>query len=534
MKKEFFAAGLITVSLFYFAPAIFAADGFAEGVTGGQGGTTVTATTASAFESYVESSSTYIVEVSGIINLNSVGGGVNIRSNKTIKGISPGTTIIGQLGFTNYASNVIIERLNITTPSGDGISIKSNVSNVFITKCTFYDCADGCLDITKASDYVTVSWCKFYYINQTGHCNVNLVGASDDDTGDIGKLHVTFHHNWWGSLCNSRMPSVRYGRVHVYNNYYNCPGNDCCVRSRIQAECLVENNYFNGVDEPYYKDGGKIKASGNVLVNCTHQTEPGIDDVFTPPYTYPLDSAISVPSIVQIGAGADGCDIPPSPPGLGTILCDWWTGISGSLVSNLTSDPNFPDNPTGSDRLASLETPTNWMNSYGTHIRGYLHPPADGNYTFWIASNDNSELWLSTDGNPANASLIAEVPGWTNPHEWDKYPSDQQSLPIYLYADQKYYIEVLHKENTGDDNLAVAWEGPGIGQQVIYGAYLSPWWSGLYGDFTGNDIVDMNDLPEFVESWLQDGCIETAELDLNGDCIINFYEFSVLAQNWLE
>ncbi len=34
-------------------------------------------------------------------------------------------------------------------------------------------------------------------------------------------------------------------------------------------------------------------------------------------------------------------------------------------------------------------------------------------------------------------------------------------------AGQMYYIEALHKEGAGSDNLAVAWQGPGISQQVI-------------------------------------------------------------------
>jgi len=326
MKKVSFIVGFIIVFSLCLAPAVFAADGFAEGVTGGEGGATVSATDAASFKSYVESTTPYIIEVSGIIDLNSVGGDVDIRSNKTIKGVSPGTTIIGQLGFRNDSSNVIIERLNITTPSGygegDGISVKDRISNVFITKCTLYDCADGCIDITKASDYVTVSWCKFYYIDQNGHRNVNLVGASDDDTGDIGKLHVTFHHNWYGSLCTSRMPMVRYGRAHVYNNYFNCPSDNYCVRSRKQAECLIENNYFNGVNDPYYKEGGKIKASRNVLVNCSGIIDPGIDDVFTPPYSYTLNNPMDVPIMVQHEAGADGND---------TFLPHWIFGLYGDF-----------------------------------------------------------------------------------------------------------------------------------------------------------------------------------------------------------
>jgi len=56
----------------------------------------------------------------------------------------------------------------------------------------------------------------------------------------------------------------------------------------------------------------------------------------------------------------------------------------------------------------------------------------------------------------------------------------------------------------------------------------------LYGDITGEGIVNLEDLPGFCESWLVDDCVAAAELDLNGDCIINFYELSILAQNWLE
>jgi xyloglucan-specific exo-beta-1,4-glucanase len=157
----------------------------------------------------------------------------------------------------------------------------------------------------------------------------------------------------------------------------------------------------------------------------------------------------------------------------GSILRQWWTGISGTAISNLTSNANYPNNPTGSGQLTSLEAPTNWADNYGTRIRGYIHPTASGSYTFWVAGDDNTELYLSTSDNPASASRIAYVSGWTNSREWNKY-STQQSTTINLVAGQKYYIEVLHKEGSGGDNIAVAWQGPGITQQVIAGTYLSP------------------------------------------------------------
>ncbi|WP_276500148.1 T9SS type A sorting domain-containing protein [Terrimonas pollutisoli] len=164
----------------------------------------------------------------------------------------------------------------------------------------------------------------------------------------------------------------------------------------------------------------------------------------------------------------------------GSILREYWTGINGSTISSLTSNANYPNNPTGSGQITSLEGPTNWANNYGTRIRGYVHSTTSGSYIFWVAGNDNTELYLSTSDNPSNSSRIAFVNGSTNPRQWNKYAS-QQSVTINLTAGQKYYIEVLHKEGTGGDNVAVAWQGPGITQQVIAGSYLSPFVPGGTG-----------------------------------------------------
>jgi hypothetical protein len=65
------------------------------------------------------------------------------------------------------------------------------------------------------------------------------------------------------------------------------------------------------------------------------------------------------------------------------------------------------------------------------------------------------------------------------------------------------------------------------GRGIIYGD--------IYGDFTGDGIVNINDLAEFCETWwLENDCNKTLGVDLNNDCIINFYEYSFFAQNWLK
>jgi peptidoglycan-N-acetylglucosamine deacetylase len=55
----------------------------------------------------------------------------------------------------------------------------------------------------------------------------------------------------------------------------------------------------------------------------------------------------------------------------------------------------------------------------------------------------------------------------------------------------------------------------------------------VYGDFIGTGIVDINDLSAFFGFWMVNDCSKTAGVDLDEDCTVNFYEFAVLAENWL-
>jgi len=165
--------------------------------------------------------------------------------------------------------------------------------------------------------------------------------------------------------------------------------------------------------------------------------------------------------------------IPQGTGGTGSILREFWLNVQGATVSSLTGNANYPNSPTGSEQLTSLEGPTNTADNYGSRIRGYVHPPITGAYTFWLASDDAGDLLLSTNDSPANATRIAFVDTWTDPRQWTKLPS-QRSASINLTAGQKYYIEVLQKEATGGDNVAVSWQGPGIAQAVIGGNFLSP------------------------------------------------------------
>ena len=142
--------------------------------------------------------------------------------------------------------------------------------------------------------------------------------------------------------------------------------------------------------------------------------------------------------------------------GSGTILREQWNNLSGSSLSGQNLDALIP---TSSSLLTEISIISNVGDNYASRMRGYICAPLSGNYTFWIAGDDNCELWLSTDGSSANKQKIATVIGWSNIGEYTKY-SGQQSALINLTAGQNYYIEVLQKEATGEDHVSVGWRLP--------------------------------------------------------------------------
>lgn len=295
-------------------------------VTGGAAGPTVYVGSESELQSYSDVNPPYTIIVTNSFTL--TGMATHIRPNKTVIG-SNDVMLSGGGLYLYRSTNVIIRNLTITRSSEDNIGIHYS-DHVWVDHCTLVDATDGQLDITQSSDYLTVSWCKIYYTDNPpdpNHRLASLIAASDADDGS--QYHVTYHHNWWATNVVERMPSVRFGRVHCFNNFYNSPGDNYCIRTRINAELLVENNFFQSVQNPWeqYITGasgtqGKLFANNNnvpflgtnygVTWTGTKTNSdgtirvmiPGTDSVFAPSYSYTLDTAATVPDLVTNNAGA--------------------------------------------------------------------------------------------------------------------------------------------------------------------------------------------------------------------------------------
>jgi len=169
-----------------------------------------------------------------------------------------------------------------------------------------------------------------------------------------------------------------------------------------------------------------------------------------------------------------------------TIEQRYFNNIAVNTIQTLRSDPRFPNNPTFTTFEPLFEYPRNGANeggsTYGNRLSGWVNPPEDGDYVFFVCADDPGELWLSTDDDPANKKLIATELIWSGARSWtssgggsdltakrsDQFVDTQWptkdavngGAKITLQKGKHYYIEALHTEGGGGDNIGVAWKTP--------------------------------------------------------------------------
>src|SRR5207245_2775401 len=80
---------------------------------------------------------------------------------------------------------------------------------------------------------------------------------------------------------------------------------------------------------------------------------------------------------------------------------------------------NAPD-PDYITAMYNAEGPINdGLANYVERISGFFIPPVSTNYIFWICSDDDSDLFLSTDNDPSHKKLIASENNWSNSRQWN-------------------------------------------------------------------------------------------------------------------
>lgn len=213
----------------------------------------------------------------------------------------------------------------------DYMTIENNSEGIWIDHCTFYKAYDGIIDLKNDSKYngyqrVTISWCEVLpgsknntFFNEQmswleehkdettyykslfdenmkapnadkkmtaqdiwwatyGHDKTHLLGAGDASTQDKA-IRVTLANSYYKNA-RSRLPRLRFGKVHEYNcvleavelNEQYRLGNPHITgngpASTCNGEMLIENCYVNGVRSPlrsgYGSPTGYIKAVDSI------------------------------------------------------------------------------------------------------------------------------------------------------------------------------------------------------------------------------------------------------------------------------
>ncbi|KAK6152436.1 hypothetical protein DH2020_015071 [Rehmannia glutinosa] len=196
-----------------------------------------------------------IFEVSGTIELSSY---LSVSSYKTIDGRGQRIKLTGKGLRLKECEHVIICNLVFEGGRGhdvDGIQIKPNSNHIWIDRCSLSDYDDGLIDITRGSSDITISRCYF-----ANHDKTMLIGADPSHTGDRC-MRVTIHHCFFDGT-RQRHPRVRFGKVHLYNNYTRNWG--------IYAVCAsVESQASDKAEECT----GCIRSEGDLFVSGT---QPGL------------------------------------------------------------------------------------------------------------------------------------------------------------------------------------------------------------------------------------------------------------------
>lgn len=314
-------------------------EGTAYTLTGGLGGTVHEVKSLAELTTALAATTPLIVKVSGLIdNSANPSTSLNVPSNTTLYGDPANPGHLKNIELKISGQNVIVRNLKLsevvavarwadatkssTVAEGtgnDNISINGG-KHIWIDHCEFYsqlapalckdfsnssesgvdgvvdqydykDYYDGQIDISDAAQWITISHCSFH-----DHWKSLLWGDSDTDTTDSA-LRITLHHNYFKDI-HSRMPKIRYGKAHIYNNYFQGLADSTSKGIDVSfspATVLVQGNYFNGFNTPLYSmaAGGTWNQSDNLQESCT-STVTSSNSSWTPTYPWTPEAASSI------------------------------------------------------------------------------------------------------------------------------------------------------------------------------------------------------------------------------------------------
>ena len=176
-----------------------------------------------------------------------------------------------------------------------------------------------------------------------------------------------------------------------------------------------------------------------------------------------------------------------------------WEHVCNYQVESLREFILYPQAPSKRRFLLTSSTkPGENGNNFGERIFGFIVPHTSGEYQFVISSSWNSELWLSSDETSANLRKIAflgsrDNPGGGQPGNFSTSPS-QISTTVFLNKNVRYFIDIIHKHQSGKSYLDMAWRFPGeVEFKVITSEFL---WGKMNDSHVPDNAVRLDDYEE--------------------------------------
>ena len=326
---------------------------------------------------------------------------------------------IFSLNTTN--ENIIIRNLTFVGPGSLDVSGNDLISNyggthVWIDHCEFIDGMDGNLDSGKregSDQYVTYSWNKFRYTERS------FVHAFSNGVGwDRGYLqYITYAYNIWGEGCQHRMPQADHVKMHLLNNYYNCPDDSICIFINGPSETLIEGCYAEEGMNNIFLPGGQEDMFYVTRYNIgfgDYDYAKNTDRKIEMPYSYYLMESSGIPAILseEKGAGAtlsaEDFNLPKEQNTIAYLIGKDETFAAGTTIKRPNISLTFSEEGGAdfynsvaymADSIFTHYTPGNGVNgdkSGGTFYT--LRPELDGTITIAVKHNLKKPLYIQEDG----------------------------------------------------------------------------------------------------------------------------------------
>jgi hypothetical protein len=173
----------------------------------------------------------------------------------------------------------------------------------------------------------------------------------------------------------------------------------------------------------------------------------------------------------------------------GRMSYEVWNGVSGAVEEGVGPVP-VASVPTLKSEVTAMEAPGGGGDFMGDRMHGFVTAPMSGNYVFYVSSDENAELWISSSAEPGRRLKRAwVVNGNVQGGVWDAVAS-QVSLPMAMRAGERYYVEAIRRETTGGGHFRVGWRKPGDTVPEVIPAYaLSPYGGAVAGVTEGTVYV---------------------------------------------